>query len=131
MPEQKLQHARELIRQLEARIQTYVATKPYEVKSELQGLIQKKRVYCVSKADPLPADFPLLIGGIIQNLRSALDHITYRLFLKTNPSDDARYIYFPVHDEKTVYDKKKNIKLRDTSINYRHVRFCQTLQGRE
>lgn len=54
-------------------------------------------IYKLATAPPLDADIPLIAGDAIQNLRSALDHIAYRLVCVGTDSDGPfDKVYFPI-----------------------------------
>jgi hypothetical protein len=38
-------------------------------------------VFKLGKCSPIPEDFPLIIGDVLQNLRTALDHLVWQLIL--------------------------------------------------
>lgn len=85
----------------------------YPVKGKLDRKTGKY-VYRLMDAPPLPIEVKLIAGDCIHNLRSALDHLAYRLVcVSTNsigPFDDVN---FPVGDSPKIFKSKlKAIKKR-------------------
>jgi hypothetical protein len=67
-------------------------------------------VYTMDKVDLVPPKIALIAGNVIQNLRSALDHIAYRLAgIKAN-KDTA----FPIAKSKREYEGKDGLRSRRT-----------------
>lgn len=55
------------------------------------------RLYYLGNIAPIPTDVPLIVGDAVQNLRSALDHLAYRLVcVGTQSSGPFDYVYFPI-----------------------------------
>jgi len=55
------------------------------------------RLYYLGSVEAIPADVPLITGDAIQNLRSALDHLAYRLVcVGTQSSGPFEHVYFPI-----------------------------------
>src|SRR5690349_23584118 len=52
------------------------ATYPVEFDDDLAS---GDRIYRLADAPPIPITMPIIAGDAIQNLRSALDHLAYRL----------------------------------------------------
>ncbi len=54
------------------------------------------RMYYLGNVAPIDADIPLIAGDAIHNLRSALDHLAYRLVcVGTDSSGPFDHVYFP------------------------------------
>jgi hypothetical protein len=67
----------------------------------------------------VPESIALLSGDILQNLRSALDHLTYQLYLKGGGKPPGRHIYFPIERDAEAYKKEKARKTRGISATDR------------
>jgi hypothetical protein len=65
---------------LRSAISDFFASTPYKVAAKHDPQTRKP-VYYVSSVCPTPVCFATITGDIIQNLRSALDHLAYQLFL--------------------------------------------------
>lgn len=65
------------------------------------------RMYYLGSVAPIPADVPLIVGDAIHNLRSALDHLAYRLVSvgKQSPGPFKR-IYFPIAKSPIEFEAK-------------------------
>ncbi len=65
------------------------------------------------KADEVPEEIALITGDIIQNLRSALDHLAYKLFtVGSGNGTSGSHIYFPIADNFAQYERDKGGKTR-------------------
>src|SRR5215471_17857179 len=92
----KIERAKEHLRDLQSAVSAFLATKPYKVDVK-RDVDTRKLIYFVSSVTATPAALPVITGDVLQNLRSALDHLAYRLEvvgLGSAPSD-PRYIAYP------------------------------------
>jgi hypothetical protein len=101
----KLNRAKKHLCDLERMHKAYVDSRPIEVKgNEWASWVE-------SIKEP-EADFATVIGDILQNLVSALDHLAYQLVcVEKNREDHFNYVYFPIEGSEAVYNKKKLSKL--------------------
>lgn len=73
----KIERARKQTDALQAKFESFYKSKPYAIRQELDTQAGEKRL--VFHAEPLPLEWPIIIGEIVHNLRSALDHSIYEL----------------------------------------------------
>jgi hypothetical protein len=64
--------------ELEAGIHRFLASDPYKVVKKPDVQAEKHR-YEIESITPIPIEIPAIFGDVIQNLRSALDHLTNQL----------------------------------------------------
>jgi len=88
------------MKELEEALQSFYATNPFKFsgKADLQA---GKVVYTMDSVKDAPDEVSLIAGEIIQNLRSALDHLAYQLFLRGGGTGAGKNIYFPIGGSKT------------------------------
>jgi hypothetical protein len=106
----KVQRAKRHLEELSNAIQSFFASDPYKCsgKPDLQA---RKVDYTMDSVENVPDEIPLIAGDIIQNLRAALDHAAYKLYLKgIGCSAVSTNIYFPISDSKQQYDQTKGGK---------------------
>jgi hypothetical protein len=103
----KLDRARQRMTELEQALQSFYATNPYKFsgKADLQA---GKVVYTMDWVKDAPDEVSSIAGEVIQNLRSALDHLAYQLFLRGGGIGTGKQIYFPIGGSKTSYENKKS-----------------------
>ena len=103
----KLDRAKQRMKELEEALQSFYATNPFKFsgKADLQA---GKVVYTMDSVKDAPDEASLIAGEIIQNLRSALDHLAYQLFLRAGGTGTGKNIYFPIGGSKTSYENKKS-----------------------
>ena len=103
----KLDRAKQRMKELEEALQSFYATNPFKFsgKADLQA---GKVVYTMDSVKDAPDEASLIAEEIIQNLRSALDHLAYQLFLRGGGTGAAKNIYFPIGGSKTSYENKKS-----------------------
>lgn len=106
----KLDRAKQRMKELEEALQSFYATNPFKFsgKADLQA---GKVVYTMDSVKDAPDEASLIAGEIIQNLRSALDHLAYQLFLRGGGTGAGKNIYFPIGGSKTSYENKKSTGL--------------------
>src|SRR5579863_169632 len=90
----KIKRADKHIAELQAAILAFKATNPHEVTAK-RDPNTRKLIYYVHKADPVPDDIALIAGDVLQNLRSAVDHLAYQLVLVAGGTPDIQ-TSFPI-----------------------------------
>jgi hypothetical protein len=88
----------------------------------------KEIVVKLASCEPLDPALPLMIGDCLHNLRSALDHLVYRLALKHGASTkSADKTFFPIYLTKDKFDARveKLIKPFISSIALAEIEKCQ------
>jgi len=79
-------------------IQRFQDRKPYRIVDDFVRKGQtRQRVLRFEQVEDIPADVPLLIGDACNNLRSALDHLLWQLWLLNKPSFNG-IVFFPICD---------------------------------
>ena len=96
----KIERARKQMDALQAVFEGFYKSKPYSIRQELDPQAGEKRL--VFHADPLPLEWSVIIGEIVHNLRSALDHSIYELtrIEAGHPLDRTE---FPVFEDEMKY----------------------------
>ncbi len=103
-PRAKVERAKEHIVQLEKILGIFLESDPYKVVAKRDSQTRKP-IYYVGNIKHTPALITTISGDILQNLRSALDHLAYQLFLvgTNGASGPGRHIYFPIADSPPEY----------------------------
>jgi len=110
----KLARARRHYTELETVLKMFLSTNPYKISTRRNDA--GKLVYYLSDVADAPAELSLIAGDVIQNLRSALDHLTYDLWLKeANGQSGQTKIYFPIDKDQASYDSNKARRTRGIS----------------
>jgi len=95
----KLYRARQHMERLEAEVKRWLGGNPYSIDIEFdpEG---RQNVLWVNALRPPPAEFSLIIGDCLYNLRSTLDSLVYALAIAEQgsplPKGIARKVQFPV-----------------------------------
>lgn len=111
----KVNQAKDHMAQLQNEIKVYFNSHPYSVGAKKDPQT-KRLIYYVTGAKELPEKISLISGDIIQNLRSSLDHLVYKLFIVgTNGKTNGRHIYFPIDKDVETYEKEKSRKTEGIS----------------
>jgi len=103
----KLKRAERHIQELEAALLAFKRNNPYKIGTKED---EKTRclVYYITQAEEIPAAIPLIAGDILQNLRTALDHLAWQLV----PAGDRNsQTAFPISDDATKYSSDKLRKI--------------------
>jgi hypothetical protein len=108
----KLDRAKQRMTELEHALRSFYDTNPYKFSGKPD--LQKGRIdYTIDSVADVPDEIRLIAGEVIHNLRSALDHLAYQLYLRGGKAQGkGRHVYFPICESKTVYDDKKGRKTR-------------------
>ena len=87
--------------ELDAAIRTFMATKPYRVVRK----VGPQYPYEISRADPVPDSIGAIIGDAVQNLRSALDHLSRQLlFVAMQVETSDAETQFPIRNKASEYE---------------------------
>src|ERR1035441_6054941 len=76
----KLERAKRHYAELETALAIFFATTPYKISTRRND--ERKLVYYLSEVTDVPVELSLITGDVIQNLRSALDHLAYDLWVR-------------------------------------------------
>jgi hypothetical protein len=110
----KLGRAKRHYAELEATLEIFFATTPYKISTRRND--EGKLVYYLSEVTEVPAELSLITGDVVQNLRSALDHLAYDLWVKeANSQGRGDKIYFPIDKDQASYNKNKAGKVQGIS----------------
>lgn len=108
----KIATAKDHIKRLEAELAKFFSSRPYTVATKLDPSTHRL-TYFLSGVRPLPISVSTILGDALQNLRSALDHLAYQLFLAgTGGTQEGFHIYFPIFDSAADYAKGAARKIR-------------------
>ncbi len=92
----KITRAQQHLEGFRLRLDAFYASKPYTVDIKEDPAVGK-RVYYVTKADPVPLDLETIAADVIQNLRSPLDQIAYQLVLAARGGVAPDWpVYYPI-----------------------------------
>jgi len=71
------------------------------------------RTYYLTRQIDVPLWIPLMVGDIVHNLRSTLDHLAHHLVcIGRNSSGPFRHVYFPIFPSATKYKIGRDRKVR-------------------
>jgi hypothetical protein len=102
--ELKLDRASHHLDSLDAKVRDWRQRYPYDYILEIDRESDEELVK-ITLIEPLPAEFRLIIGDCLHNLRSALDNLVYELALvhigvDPLPERRARVLEFPIFGDK-------------------------------
>lgn len=102
----KVRRARHHYDALTAAIDSYLAIPPYRIDERLVG---DERVLRASASTEPPLELALMLGDLVQNLRSALDHLAWA-FAKTAKRNPMRRTQFPILDKPPKdFDRERQV----------------------
>lgn len=99
----KLTRAEKHFNDLDLAIRMFWESKPYILAAKPHPITEIDHVTLyVETLQPLPEELSLIIGDVVHNLRSTLDHIAYQLVL-ANGQEPSRNTEFPIGDPAKEY----------------------------
>src|SRR5207253_1434562 len=113
----KIQRATEHLRNLETEVRAFLTTNPYVVGTKREPQT-RKLIYYVESVSATPITIPAIASDMLQNLRSALDHLAYQLIL-AGGAIPSRQTCFPIFDTETGYrtmDSRKVMGMQQHAI---------------
>lgn len=100
----KLRRARQLFSEFQTDIDKFYAANPYRL--QVYPADDSAFDFVIRNLITPPLHWGFLVGDIVHNARSALDHLTYSLALSNGrSSDELTRIGFPMHPDATTYDR--------------------------
>lgn len=107
----KIAHAREHLHSLKKDVGLYLESNPCAI-----GLRRdpesRRLVYFVDHIGATPLRFSLLLGDVLQNLRSALDHLAFQLVWVGSGKLPSNHVYFPIADNRSKYVEQRRWQLK-------------------
>jgi len=101
----KVERAKQHIVDLNLRLKAFLDSKPYVVGTQ-RNPETRQLIYFLTGVRNLPPSIGLVVGDVIQNLRSALDHLAFQLYM-LGPGGQAGGVgsrtYFPIADDVAKY----------------------------
>jgi hypothetical protein len=91
---QKIERAKQHVDDLNAVHKTFAASKPYEIVPKYNT--ESKQLLLVFECAPIPPRCSLLIGEILYQLRSALDHLVRKLVIQAGGTPNS-LTQFPIY----------------------------------
>lgn len=117
----KTERAKKHLNDLEIEIGAFVNSNPYEVRGERNPQTGQPFYYVASVARDIPIRVALIAGDVIQNLRSALDHLAWNI-MEVGEADlaapltysERKQISFPITDtdSPTEYEVSRKRKVK-------------------
>ncbi|MCC7421032.1 MAG: hypothetical protein IT428_12185 [Planctomycetaceae bacterium] len=106
----KIERANKHILEFEECLNAFRNSKPYRLVIE-DNPDSRERVYKVKVLKPPPLELSLIAGDAIHNLRSALDHLVWRL-IEANGNVPSRQTAFPVSETRAKYEAGSPAKVQ-------------------
>jgi hypothetical protein len=106
----KIDRANKHICDLDVALGAFFDSRPYsaEFKDDLNA---GQRIYYISTLQDVPAEIICIVADVLQNLRSALDHLAYQLVLAAHGTPDTNTA-FPVFDDPAKYKAESTRKVK-------------------
>jgi hypothetical protein len=94
----KIDRARKHILDLENEIGRFAKSRPYAIGDKPHPVPQMRHTTLfIESLLPIPVEIALIIGDVVHNLRSSLDHLAWQLVL-SNGETPTKKTYFPIQD---------------------------------
>lgn len=121
----KLERAKKHFIDLKAEIDTFRSSDPYEIGTKHDPKT-RELIYYISRANPFPISFSIITGDVIQNIRSALDHLAYHLVMVGSGGDIklGERAYFPTATSPDKFENAVRRKVQGMRPDV-IVRICQ------
>jgi hypothetical protein len=114
----KIERAKKHIFDVKARLDIFFASNPYKVGTKRDPDTRRLSYYLISVQD-VPPEVGLITGDAINNIRSALDHLAFQLYM-VGPGGQAggigSRIYFPIADDIAKYKIESPRKIKGLAL---------------
>jgi len=92
----KIERAKMHVVELDQRINAFANEKPYEIGAKPHRIPQiRHTTLYIKSAKPVPEDLSVIIGDVVHNLRSALDHLAWQL-VEAGGGSPSKDTFFPI-----------------------------------
>jgi hypothetical protein len=91
----KIERTKKHITDLEDAVRSFLQSGPYRVGVK-HDPNTRKLIYYVAHVEDVPTDITQIAGDAFGSMVSILDHLAFRLYLKSIPEGLGRHIYFPI-----------------------------------
>ncbi len=101
----KIVRATDHQRSLEEEVRAFLGSSPYRVATKTDPA-SRRLIYYVESVQDTPVRISSIAGDVLQNLRSALDHLAFELFMvgTLGKAGDGRHVSFPIFDDANGYN---------------------------
>jgi hypothetical protein len=106
----KVRRARRHAAELNETIRAFFQKTPYKTTGEIDAETGDK-LFKVSRCLPVPREIPLIIGDVLQNLRTALDHLVWQL-VEANGGKPNKGTAFPFAKTAQDYRNESSRRLK-------------------
>ena len=109
----KVDRAKEHLSSLKEAVKAFLDTAPYKIGTKREPH-SRKLIYYMASLEPVPWRVSALAGDVLNNLRSALDHLAFQLFFAGTgkPGDSFKHVYFPIADDAAKFKAKSPRQVR-------------------
>ena len=104
----KIERADKHVRDLNTALDTFYATNPCGIAKKIDSQTREP-IYYVSRLADIPTSISIIAGDVLNNLRSALDHLAYSLVAVGTGKTLSKQVSFPIADSAAQY---KSIQFR-------------------
>lgn len=130
----KLRRANEHLETLERAVQGFRVRNPHEVRTQFDSETRDYVVWTRIREMP-PPDWSLIVGDVVHNLRSALDHLAYQLVIKAGGEPTNRTSFPIFHNDPFTETPKGTRSWRDRvsgmlDEDVAHIKSLQPYQQR-
>lgn len=104
----KVERSQKHLDELRSELAAFLATTPYTI-GTTRDPETRRLIYYVTGVLDTPVSIALIAGDVLQNLRSALDHLAHQLIaIGTGRPGPFLYAYFPILNDAAGYKAGKN-----------------------
>jgi hypothetical protein len=106
----KIDRARQHLDALDSEVRMFIESEPYEIRHEVNTETNEK-VVVFHPTRSIPWPLPYILGDLVHNLRSSLDHAVYELTIR-HCGAPVRGSEFPVFDDRDKFQQYAPRKIR-------------------
>jgi hypothetical protein len=106
----KVERANHHLRDLEGRLHAFRETRPYSLYSEPDSDVGHQ-CYKVRVHNKLPPEFTVIVGEVVHQLRSSLDHLARQLWDSDGRRGAEDSVYFPIYETEAKYVASRKAKV--------------------
>ena len=107
----KLVRAKQHVNDLQVLHEAFIKSNPYKVATKRDPQ-SRNLIYYLSSVEQPGDNIATIVGDILQNLISALDHLAYQLVcIGMGSNGPFRHVYFPIAGSVSEYESQKSRKI--------------------
>jgi hypothetical protein len=119
---QKIERAKQHISNLKIANDAFLDTEPYAFTTQINAQTGEQEFHAARDFQVAPDEIALIVGDVVHNLRAALDHLAFQLWLNSPlRTGSGRHVYYPIAESADKYKAEHMRKVKGMTDDAIHA----------